>query len=96
MIVRAASACFSRPATTVSSPTPCFIYQWGRAAVAVFSYGPFWAPVVVEVAVAVVGLPQVAVAVAAAVGLPQVAVVVAAAVGLPQVVEEESRPSGLA
>ena len=75
MIVRAASACFSRPATTagLSSPASCFINHRGRAPVGRFSCGPVWAeePVGLPQAEEHVGLPQ---AVAEEpVGLPQAA-----------------------
>jgi hypothetical protein len=95
MVVRAASVCFSRPATTVSSPAPRFIYQRGRAPV-VFSYGPFWAP---ELAAAVVvRLPPELAAAVVVVRLPQAAAA-AVVVGLPQLAEAEAEafhPSELA
>ncbi len=79
------------------APCPVFYLSAGQGAVAVFSYGPFWAPVAVEGAAAAVGLPPGVVAVVVAVGLPQVVAAAAVAVGLPQVVAAaESRPSGLA
>jgi hypothetical protein len=91
MFVRVALACFSRPATTVRSPAPCFIYQRGRAVVS--SCGPSWAQApVVEAAEAVVEAAEAVVE--AVVGLPQA--VVEAVVGLPQLgpVVEAFRPSG--
>ena len=93
MIVRAASACFSRPAPTVSSAPPRVLSISGAGRRCYFSCGPFW-PEPVE-AVEAEGLPQLeAVEAEAAVGLPQLEAVEAeAAVGLPQQ-EAGFRPSG--